>query len=191
MSSLTLFHHVRGLTPGVRELAERLRAAGHEVRTPDLFDGRTFASIEEGFAHVQSLGFDAVTARGVAAFAEHPTDAVGGLSLGAMPAQSVLQSVPGVRAGILLHAFIDPEQLDGTLPAGVPVHVHGAAEDPYFADEGDLDAARAWSAAHPEVVVTVHPGSGHLFTDSSTEDFDPVETDAVVADMTALLDRIG
>jgi len=30
-----------------------------------------------------------------------------------------------------------------------------------------------------------------LFTDSSTEDFDPVETDAVVADMTTLLDRIG
>jgi dienelactone hydrolase len=50
MAEVLLFHHVLGLNPGVHGFAEALRAAGHVVHTPDLFDGRTFQSIEDGIA---------------------------------------------------------------------------------------------------------------------------------------------
>ncbi len=67
MAEVVLFHHVQGLTPGVKALADELRAAGHVVDTPDLFDGRTFPTLSEGMDHARTLGFGAVLDRGVAA----------------------------------------------------------------------------------------------------------------------------
>lgn len=46
MADVLFFHHTQGLTPGLVAFADRLRAAGHTVHTPDLFGGRTFATIE-------------------------------------------------------------------------------------------------------------------------------------------------
>ena len=46
MTEVLMFHHAQGLTPGLRAFADVLRAAGHTVHAPDLFDGRTFGSIE-------------------------------------------------------------------------------------------------------------------------------------------------
>ena len=40
MAHVLLFHHIQGLTEGVVAFADELRAAGHEVTTPDLFGGR-------------------------------------------------------------------------------------------------------------------------------------------------------
>ena len=51
-----LFHHALGLIPGVTAFADELRTAGHTVHTPDLFEGRTSASLEEGVAHAQEIG---------------------------------------------------------------------------------------------------------------------------------------
>ena len=65
MAEVLLFHHVQGLTRGVVAFADELRRAGHKVHTPDLLDGRNFASIDEGFAYAQKLGFpDEIIARG-------------------------------------------------------------------------------------------------------------------------------
>ena len=58
MAEVLLFHHAQGLTPGVRAFADNLRAAGHVVHTPDLFDGRTFDSIDEGLTYIRAIGFD-------------------------------------------------------------------------------------------------------------------------------------
>jgi hypothetical protein len=57
MAEVVLFHHAQGLTPGVIAFADQLRTAGHTVHTPDLFEGRTFGSIEAGMAHVEKVGF--------------------------------------------------------------------------------------------------------------------------------------
>ena len=67
MAEVLLYHHIQGLTDGVRAFADELRRAGHTVHTPDLFDGRTFDSIEEGFGFARETGFDAIRERGVAA----------------------------------------------------------------------------------------------------------------------------
>jgi dienelactone hydrolase len=42
MAEVLLFHHAQGLTPGISAFAHELRATGHTVHVPDLFDGRTF-----------------------------------------------------------------------------------------------------------------------------------------------------
>jgi dienelactone hydrolase len=67
MAEVVLFHHAQGLTSGVIAFADELRANGHTVHTPDLFEGRTFGTLEEGMGHVEKIGFGAVTERGVSA----------------------------------------------------------------------------------------------------------------------------
>jgi dihydrofolate reductase len=42
MAEVVLFHSVLGLRPGVIAAADRLRAAGHTVYTPDFYDGEMF-----------------------------------------------------------------------------------------------------------------------------------------------------
>ena len=69
MADVLLFHHIQGLTPGVVAFADELRAAGHTVHVPDLFEGRTFDTIKEGAAYAQAESapdFDAL-ADGIAA----------------------------------------------------------------------------------------------------------------------------
>lgn len=97
-TEVLLFHHAQGLTSGVRAFADTLRAAGHTVHTPDLFDGRIFESIEEGLAYIGEIGFDDMRDRGVRAADELPAGIVyAGFSFGVMPAQKLAQTRPGAR----------------------------------------------------------------------------------------------
>ena len=48
MAEVLLFHHALGPTEGLHAFANELRQARHTVHTPDLFEWRTFDSIEEG-----------------------------------------------------------------------------------------------------------------------------------------------
>jgi dienelactone hydrolase len=175
MAEVVLFHHVQGLTAGVVSFAEELRRAGHTVHTPDLFDGRTFATIEEGMAHAGEVGFGDLLERGVAA-AESlaPNGAVyAGFSLGAMPAQQLAQTRADARGALLFHACLPVSEFGEQWPAEVPVKVHGMDADPYFAEEGgDLDAARELVAAADSAELFLYPGHEHLFADSSLSSYD-------------------
>ncbi len=55
MAEVLLFHHAQGQTPGFLAFADELRAAGHTVHTPDLYDGKTFATVDEGVAHAKEI----------------------------------------------------------------------------------------------------------------------------------------
>lgn len=192
MSDILLFHHVMGVTDGVQAFAEQLRALGRSVDVPSLIDGRTFNSIEEGFAHIQEIGFDAIGERAAAAAARHDGPlVVGGLSLGVMSAQTVLQTRPEVTAAFLLHAFVDPTQIDGSWPSGTPVQVHGMEADPFFIEDGDLAAAiDVQKNLDPALEVYLYPGRGHLFTDSTTPDHDAEATALVIERIDDLLTRV-
>lgn len=173
MTHVLLFHHAQGLTAGVLAFAERLRVAGHEVTTPDLYAGRTFAGLAEGVAHARSLGFDALVEQGVGAAEGMPQDLVyAGFSLGAMPAQTLAQTRPGARGALLLHACLPLSELGGTWPAGVGVQIHGMDADPEFAGSGDLDAARELVAAVEGAELFVYPGDAHLFADPGLDGYD-------------------
>jgi dienelactone hydrolase len=191
MTDIVLFHHVQGLTPGVRAFADRLRAAGHTVHTPDLFEGRTFESIDAGMQNVREAGFDAMRARGTDAAADLPERIVyAGFSFGVMPAQQLLQTRPGALGGLFYHSFADPSFF-GDWPDGVPVQIHSMDADPYFVDEGDIEPARAVTESHPEVELFLYPGDGHLFADSSLADYDEAATQQVLDRSLELLERVG
>jgi dienelactone hydrolase len=173
MAEILLFHHVHGLTSGVRGFAELLRQAGHTVHTPDVFDGKVFDSSEEGSAYAQEVGFDTLIERGESVAEGLPSELVfAGFSLGVLPAQKLAQTRSGAKGALLFHSCIPFSEFSETWPQGVPVQIHGMDADPFFVDEGDIDAARALVAATPEAELFLYPGKQHLFADSSLAAYD-------------------
>jgi dienelactone hydrolase len=192
VAEILLFHHVHGLTPGVRDFAERLRGAGHTVHVPDLFEGRRFDSIEAGSAHVQEIGFGEIIARGRKAAGQLPAELVyAGFSLGVLPAQALAQTRPGAAGGLLFHACVPPSEFGDGWPAGVPVQIHGMDADEFFAGEGDLDAARDLVAATPDAELFVYPGDRHLFADSSLPAYDEQAATLLTERVLGFLTRIS
>jgi dienelactone hydrolase len=172
MAEVLLFHHAQGQTAGFHAFADELRSAGHTVHTPDLFDGRTFGSIDEGLAYAEEVGFGEMIERGARAADGLPNELVyAGFSLGVLPAQRLAQTRPGARGALLFYSCVPTSEF-GTWPADVPVQVHGMDADPFFVDEGDIDAARELveSAEHAELFL--YPGDQHYFADSSLPSYD-------------------
>lgn len=183
-----LFHHALGRTEGVLAFAEALRVAGHEVDAPDLFQGVTFAAIDDGVAHAEALGFDEIVRRGTAAAEHLPADVVyAGLSLGALPAQALAQRRPGGRGALLLYGCVPASAFDCPWPDGVPLQVHGMADDPWW--EGDVAEALAGEAADAELFV--YPGTAHLFADPATEDYDAAAALLLTERVLAFLARVA
>lgn len=173
MAEVLVFHHGHGLTVGVRRFAEQLRRAGHTVHVPDLFEGLVFDSLEEGMGYAEDAGFGTVIARGTAAAEELPAELVYlGFSLGVLPAQKLAQTRSGVRGALLLEACVSVEEFGGAWPRDIPVQVHGMDADPFFAGEGDVDAARALVERAVDGELFLYPGDRHLFTDSSLPSYD-------------------
>jgi dienelactone hydrolase len=173
MAEVLLFHHAQGQTAGFLAFADELRRAGHTVHAPDLYDGRTFDSLDEGVAYAGEIGFGEVLERGVRAADGLPSELVyAGFSLGVMPAQKLTQTRPGAQGALFFHACLPTSEFGSSWPADVPVQIHGMDADPFFADEGDLDAARALveSAEHAELFL--YPGDQHLFADTSLPSYD-------------------
>lgn len=173
MAEVVLFHHAQGLTPGVIAFADQLRAAGHTVHTPDLFDGHTFDTLEEGLGYAGKVGFGAVTDRGVRAAEGLPAEVVyAGFSLGVVAAQQLAQTRAGARGALLFHSCIPVSEFGSSWPDGVPVQVHGMDADSFFVDDGDLAAARALVDEAADAELFLYPGEQHLFADSSLSSYD-------------------
>ena len=188
MTDVLLYHHALGLTAGVHAIADRLRAAGHRVTTPDVFGGRTYGSLDEAM-EVVDPNFDSLldTAVDAAGGAATPLVCVG-FSFGATAAQRVAQTRPGVVAAALFHAAAPPTAFspDGW-PAGVALQVHVAADDPWV----ELDEAEALVAAAGDLgELFVYPGSAHLFTDPTLDVHDPAIAEPAMERLLALLARL-
>jgi dienelactone hydrolase len=173
MTDVILFHHAQGLTDGVREFADELRAAGHRVTVPDLYDAATFDTLDEGVANARRIGFDTILERGRAAAEELPDAIVyAGFSMGVMPAQMLAQTRPGAKGALLFYACLPVSEFGSGWPHGVPVQIHGMDADDWFVAEGDLDAARELVATANTAELFLYPGDRHLFADSSLPDYD-------------------
>lgn len=168
MAEVLLFHHALGQTTGFHAFADDLRRAGHRVHTPDLYEGRTFETLDDGLAYAGQVGFDEVMERGVRTADDLPAELVyAGFSLGVMPAQKLAQTRPGARGALLFSSCIPLSEFGSSWPAGVPVQIHGMDADPIFVDEGDIDAARELVASTPDAELFLYPGDQHFFADSS------------------------
>jgi dienelactone hydrolase len=122
--------------------------------------------------------FGELLERGVRAADGLPNELVcAGVSLGVMPAQTR----PGAEGALFFHACLPTSEFGSSWPADVPVQVHGIDADPFFADEGDLDAARELVASAKQAELFLYPGDQHLFVDAGSPSHD--------ADAAALLTR--
>jgi dienelactone hydrolase len=189
VTEVVLYHHVQGLTEGVRSFAEELRQGGHTVHTPDLFDGRTFDSIEDGMSFAREAGFEALAERGVAAAQEFRPEVVyAGFSFGVMPAQQLAQTRAGARGALLMCSCLPVSEFGEAWPEGVPAEVHGKEADPFFLE--DLDSARALVDSTDDAELFLYPGEEHLFADSSLAAYDPAAASLLTRRVLAFLDGV-
>ena len=173
MAEILLFHHALGQTTGFHAWADELRRAGHTVHTPDLFDGRTFGTIDEGVAYAGEVGFGEIIERGVRAAEVLPSELVyAGFSLGVLPAQKLAQTRAGARGALLFYSCVPTSEFGSAWPAEVPVQIHGMDADPFFVDEGDIDAARLLVESTEHAELFLYPGDQHYFADSSLPSYD-------------------
>ncbi len=191
MANVVLFHHAQGLTDGVREFADHLQSAGHHVTLPDLYDGKTFQTVDDGMGYVRELGFGRIAERGRQAVQDLPDELVyAGFSLGVLSAQGLTQTRPGARGALLIYSCFPVSEF-GSWPAGVPVQIHGMDADPSFVDEGDLVAARELVESVDDAELFLYPGNKHLFADRSLPDYDEAAATLLTQRVLDFLDRVG
>ena len=166
MAEVIILHHALGLTPGAAAVADHLRREGHIAHTPELFAGRTCEDLQTGVAQEQEVGGGRGNERGVRAAEGFPAEVVhAGFSLGVLPAQLLAQTRPGARGALLYHSCIPLGEFAPEWPDGVPVQIHGMEEDPIFAGEGDLDAARGIAETTDSAELFLYEGDQHYFAD--------------------------
>jgi len=173
MAEVLLFHHAQGLTAGVLAFADALRAAGHVVHTPDLYEGTTFATLAEGIANAERIGFGKFMERGREAAESLPREIVyAGFSLGVLPAQMLAQTRAGAKGALLIHSAIPLREFGDSWPKGVPLQIHMMEEDELAVREGDLETARSIAKTVKEAELFLYPGNRHLFADDSLPSYD-------------------
>jgi dienelactone hydrolase len=172
MAEVLLLHHAQGLTAGVTAFADDLRKAGHTVHTPDVYDGNTFETLDDGIAYARQVGFQELHDRGIRAAEGLPAELVyAGFSLGVMPAQALAQTRPGARGALFFDSCVPVSEFGTSWPVGVPVQVHAMESDPWFLE--DIDAARTLVKEADQAELFLYPGDRHLFADSSLAGYDP------------------
>ena len=171
MADILLLHHAQGLTAGVEAFAEALRMEGFRVKAPDMFDGRTFPDVDSGVAFAQTLDDDVIMTSLEGILGELDDDAVlAGFSWGSAYAELLVLDRPASKGALFYHDGVPPSALGGTWPAGVAAQVHAMEGDPWM----DWEGVDALVAEAPDGLVEVfrYPGTGHLFSDSGSVDYD-------------------
>jgi dienelactone hydrolase len=190
MATVLLFHHAQGQTRGFLTFADDLRAAGHTVHAPDLYDGRTFRDLREGVAYAEQVGFPEIIRRGSEAAKDLPPDIVyAGFSLGVLPAQALAQTRPGARGALLFHACVSPSEFGTSWPEAVPLQIHMMDADEWT--EMDRPVAEALVEKIPTAELFLYPGSAHLFADPSSGDYNEAAAALLKERTLAFLHRVG
>jgi dienelactone hydrolase len=170
MASVTLFHSVLGLRDAERLAADRWRAAGHDVTTPDLFGGATATTLAEGFVLKDRVGWATIANRARDALRDLPPATVlAGVSMGAGVVQAVLPIRPEAAGVLLLHGLAE---LPRGVRTGVPVQLHVGAADPLFPPDDVAGWRDRVTGAGARTEVFTYPGAGHYFTDAGLEEHD-------------------
>ncbi|MEU7423939.1 dienelactone hydrolase family protein [Streptomyces sp. NPDC040750] len=188
---IMLFHSTYGLGPAVRAAADRLRAAGHVVWTPDLFEGRTFDTVEEGMAYNEELGKEELLKRAVLAVAPYTDRGLvyAGFSLGASVAQTLALGDDKARGLLLLHGTSD--LAPNARVEELPVQLHVAEPDPFETDDWLTAWYLSMGRAGADVEVYRYPGAGHLYTDPELPDYDAEAAEATWRVALGFLESLG
>jgi dienelactone hydrolase len=169
VAEVVLFHHAHGLTSGSHSFADRLRAAGHFVHTPDLYEGKTFTELDDGVRYSEDVGLEEIIERGRLAADGLPNGIVyAGFSLGALPAQMLAQTRPGAKGALLFGGCNPTSEFGGPWPQGVPLQIHTMEGDEWV----ELDVARQLDETIESAELFIYPGDRHLFVDDALPDYD-------------------
>jgi len=188
MATVILIHSIYGLGALERTAAAQWAAAGHRTVAPDLFDGATAGSVEEGFAIQERVGWDAIFARAEAACADLPDGAVlAGISMGAEVVSRLWRQRPRAAGLLLLHGIYT---LDAPPRPGVPLQLHLAEPDP-FEEEFVPDWTAEVEQAGYALETFRYPGLGHIFSNPDLADYAPDAARLVWERSSAFLDRVG
>jgi dienelactone hydrolase len=149
----------------VRAFADELRGAGHTVHMPDLYDGRTFATIDEGMGYSEEIGGPmAIVERARAAVEELPSEVCYiGFSLGVLPAQSLAQTRRGAHGAVLCYASLPLGQWGENWPERWPEDVRLQLH--ILDGDEDFEFAQGLAATVPGAQLFVYPGSEHYFAE--------------------------
>ena len=190
MAEVLLFHHAQGQTRGFLAFADDLRAAGHVVHTPDLYDGKTFTDLDAGVGYAKQVGFATIGERGRRAADGLPHELVyAGFSLGVMSAQELAQTRLGGKGALLFHAAFPASEFGGSWPPDVPLQIHMMEKDPWSME--DLPAAQELVATIEGAELFLYPGDRHLFADSSLPDYDAGAATLLKQRVLGFLGKIG
>lgn len=190
MAEVLLFHHAQGLTRGCVSFADRLRSAGHVVHAPDLYEGKTFATLNEGVGYARQVGFNTILERSQLAADGLPNELIyAGFSLGVMAAQMLAQTRPGVKGALLFSAAFPASEFGGSWPPGVPLQIHMMEADEWAIE--DLPAARGLVETIEGGELFLYPGTRHLFADHSLPDYDENAATLLTQRVLRFLDTIA
>jgi dienelactone hydrolase len=192
MAEVLLFHHAQGLTSGVTSFADRLRAAGNVVHTPDLYDGKTFTDLANGVGYAKQVGFGTIDERGRLAADSLPNEIVyAGFSLGVMMAQMLAQTRPGAKGALLFYSCAPTSEFGSPWPQGVPLQIHMMDGDEWVLPPNqDLEAARELDETVEGAQLFLYPGDRHLFADDSLPGYDETAAVLLMERVLSFLDKI-
>lgn len=146
--------------------------------TPDLFEGRTFETVEEGIAFNEGIAKEELLKRAVLAAAPYSERGLvyAGFSLGASVAQTLALGDEKARGLLLLHGTSDIAESASV--DELPVQLHVAEPDAFETD----DWLSAWylqmRRAGADVEIYRYAGAGHLYTDPDLPDHDAEAAEA-------------
>ena len=191
MAELLLFHHAQGLTGGCLSFADELRAAGHVVHAPDLYDGKTFSELAGGVGYAEHVGFDTIIERGrVAAESLSNESSMPASRWGCCRRRMLAQTRPGAKGALLLHSCV-PSSEFGPWPQGVPLQIHMMESDAWaLPPNEDLDAALRLAETIESAELFLYPGDRHLFADDSLPDYDESAATLLKQRLLSFLDGI-
>jgi dienelactone hydrolase len=189
--TIVLFHSALGLRPAVHRFADQLRSAGHTVITPDFFDGDVFDDLNDGVVRRDAIGIPGLVGLAQAAVADLPAEVVyAGFSMGASSAEFLAATRDGARAAILMHGVVPPALVGVSQWPPVPVQIHYTTGDPWVEAAQVDELVAAVEAAEQPCDVFTYPGSGHLFADEDTEDYDEASATLMLARLLGFLDGV-
>ncbi len=172
-----LCHAWWGLNGYFEGLADRLAGEGFVVLAPDLYDGRTAATIEEAEALAYTLDYkEAINYETAAAdyLLAHPAaegEQLGavGFSLGAAYVTWLATLRPQVSAVVVFYGGVEQEA-DYATRTKAAFLGHFAEEDPYESTEEMRRMEEMLRAARRDVAFHVYPGTGHWFFENDRPD---------------------
>jgi dienelactone hydrolase len=189
MAPVALFHSVLGLRSAEVLIAERLRRAGHEVITPDLFGGECASTLDEGFQLVERIGWASVVERARQALGSMPGETVlAGVSMGAGVVADLCPERPATAGVLLLHAAVD---LPASVRPGLRIQLHAAEPDDFAPPERVAALCRAAQKAGVALEVFRYPDVGHFYSDGELPDHDPAAAELTVCRVLDFLDPPG